>query len=287
MLNLNSTGIRIVSPSSYISSTSSCRCAGALLHTSSVQRAQLAHRTGSRDPKRTNTLIKQETKRKAIEGRPHIVLGNRPGDEKKWRNCDLAKILVTEEELRSPSASTETSDQPIGTLELPKHMNFGVGEVENPLLFRVLPVLSAQTSVLANQSQRPEVLASLHAEGQEKELFKASNFAKVVDLRNANAGGIAYENRRRIIRTFSTPENTFDPGRSEVQAALLTYRIRNLYSHLTAFRRDVGNRRGLRKLVHQRAKVLRYLKRTDRQRYDIILERLGLEPESVEGELVV
>ena len=70
-------------------------------------------------------------------------------------------------------------------------------------------------------------------------------------------------------------------------AALLTYRIRNLWNHLTKFRRDIGNRRGLRKLVHERAKVLRYLKRKDQDRYETVLERLALEPESVEGELVV
>ena len=72
-----------------------------------------------------------------------------------------------------------------------------------------------------------------------------------------------------------------------VSAALLTYQIRNLWSHLTKFRRDVGNRRGLRKLVHRRAKILRYLKSVDQDRYETILERLALEPESVEGELVM
>lgn len=70
-------------------------------------------------------------------------------------------------------------------------------------------------------------------------------------------------------------------------AAILTYRIRNLWTHLTTFKRDVGNRRGLRKLVHQRAKILKYLRRTNRVRYDILLNRLALEPESVEGELIV
>ena len=279
----------------------------ALLHTSSTLRAQLARRTGSHDPKKVNTLITQDKRRKAIEARPHVVLGNRPGDEDKWRNCDLAKIIVTEEELRSPSAVPDPSNQPIGTVQIPQHMNFGIGEAEKQLLFRHLPVLSARASVLANPDHQPEVLESLHATGQEQELFKANNFAKVVDLRNASAGGIAYENRRRIILAFSTLENPFDTGRAEVQgtysvyctkycfcninpsgsAALLTYRIRNLYSHLTTYRSDVGNRRGLRKLVHQRAKILRYLKKTDRQRYDFILDRLGLEAESVEGELVV
>lgn len=64
-------------------------------------------------------------------------------------------------------------------------------------------------------------------------------------------------------------------------------RIRALWGHLSKFKKDISNRRSLRRLVHQRAKVLRYLKRVDRDRYDRILERLALEPQSVEGELVV
>lgn len=73
----------------------------------------------------------------------------------------------------------------------------------------------------------------------------------------------------------------------QLTAALLTYKIRNLWNHLQTFKRDVGNRRGLTKLVHQRAKILKYLKNTDRDRYDAALARLGLEPGAVEGELVV
>ncbi|PFH48406.1 hypothetical protein AMATHDRAFT_76757 [Amanita thiersii Skay4041] len=239
------------------------------------------------DSKKSNTLIKQEKRRQAIETRPHVVLGSRPGDTNKWTQCDLAKAIIIEEDLRSPSSGFEPTSQPIGTVQTPKYLNFGVGEIEKEMLFRHLPMLSAQASVLGNKGAPPELLAENLAKGQESELFKANSFAKVIDLRNANAEGIAYENRRRIIHAFSTPENPYDTGRVEVQAALLTYKIRNLYSHLTNFRRDVGNRRGLRKLIHKRAKILRYLKRSDRQRYDSVLERLGLEPESVEGELVV
>lgn len=70
-------------------------------------------------------------------------------------------------------------------------------------------------------------------------------------------------------------------------AALLTLQIRNMWNHLSQFKRDVANRRNLRRLVHQRAKLLKYLKRTNRDRYERVLERLGLAPGAVEGELVV
>ena len=61
--------------------------------------------------------------------------------------------------------------------------------------------------------------------------------------------------------------------------------IRNLWDHLVRNKRDVGNRRALRMLVHQRAKMLKYIKKKDQDRYERILGRLGLDAEAVEGEL--
>jgi small subunit ribosomal protein S15 len=97
------------------------------------------------------------------------------------------------------------------------HLNFGIGETEKQLLFRELPELSAEARVLSNPNRNLETLAGILEDGQQKELFKLDHFAKVVDLRNANAGGIAYENRRRIILAFSSLENPYDTGRTEVQ----------------------------------------------------------------------
>ena len=68
-------------------------------------------------------------------------------------------------------------------------------------------------------------------------------------------------------------------------AALLTMQIRNLWAHLSRCKKDVANIRSLRVLVHKRAKILRYLKKTDADRYERVLGRLGLEAEAVEGEL--
>ena len=52
-------------------------------------------------------------------------------------------------------------------------------------------------------------------------------------------------------------------------------------------KKDIHGRRSLRMLVHQRAKVLKYIKRSDQDRYDRVLERCALEPGAVEGELVL
>lgn len=54
-----------------------------------------------------------------------------------------------------------------------------------------------------------------------------------------------------------------------------------------ASKKDIAGRRSLRTLVHQRAKVLKYLKRLDQDRYEAVLDRLGLEPGAVEGELTI
>ena len=75
--------------------------------------------------------------------------------------------------------------------------------------------------------------------------------------------------------------------RYAVPAALLTMQLRDMWDHIMRNPKDVSNRRSLRRLVHKRAKMLRYLKEVDEDRYDRVLERLGLERSSVEGELNV
>lgn len=50
-----------------------------------------------------------------------------------------------------------------------------------------------------------------------KEMHKAHMLARLTDLRNTNADGLAFENRRRIIAVFSEPDQPNDSGRPEVQ----------------------------------------------------------------------
>lgn len=70
-------------------------------------------------------------------------------------------------------------------------------------------------------------------------------------------------------------------------AALLTWKIRNLWGHLTRANHDIHNRRSLLLLLHQRAKVLKYLRRTDRERYLKTLDRIGVHARAVEGEVIL
>ncbi len=65
-------------------------------------------------------------------------------------------------------------------------------------------------------------------------------------------------------------------GKTEVQIALLTTRILDLTEHLKTHKKDHHSRRGLLKMVGQRRRLLRYLKRQDLEGYRTLLAQLGL-----------
>ncbi|MBU0617555.1 MAG: 30S ribosomal protein S15 [Planctomycetes bacterium] len=67
-----------------------------------------------------------------------------------------------------------------------------------------------------------------------------------------------------------------DTGSAEVQVALLTERIVTLTEHLKAHKKDHSSRRGLLKMVGKRSALLKYLARTDRERYLGTIQKLGL-----------
>ncbi len=67
-----------------------------------------------------------------------------------------------------------------------------------------------------------------------------------------------------------------DTGSPEVQVALLTERIRHLTEHLKSHQKDHASRRGLLQLVGQRSRLLRYLGRSDQNRYRNLIQQLGL-----------
>ena len=67
-----------------------------------------------------------------------------------------------------------------------------------------------------------------------------------------------------------------DTGSPEVQVALLTERINQLIEHLKLHTHDHHSRRGLLKLVGRRRRLLAYLSSKDKDRYRVLIERLGL-----------
>ena len=80
--------------------------------------------------------------------------------------------------------------------------------------------------------------------------------------------------KAQIIKEYQTHEG--DTGSPEVQVALLTHRIAELTEHLKVHKKDNHSRRGLFKMVGQRRGLLKYLEKTDIERYRSLIERLGL-----------
>ncbi|KAK6336590.1 hypothetical protein TWF718_009392 [Orbilia javanica] len=86
-----------------------------------------------------------------------------------------------------------------------------------------------------------------------------------------------------------TPRIGRDTGSSEVQAALLTMKIRTLAKQLETNTHDKMNKRNLRVMVHKRQKLLKYLKRKERggQRYQYVMESLGLDDAAIMKEVFI
>lgn len=82
------------------------------------------------------------------------------------------------------------------------------------------------------------------------------------------------EAKTKVVTDFKTHDK--DTGSPEVQIALLTSRIIELTEHLKTHKKDHSSRRGLLKMVGRRNSLLKYLTRTDRSRYQQVIQRLGL-----------
>ncbi len=70
--------------------------------------------------------------------------------------------------------------------------------------------------------------------------------------------------------------DTNDTGSPEVQVAILTQRIRNLTEHFKGHHKDNHSRRGLLMMVNKRRTLLAYLKKKDVERYNALIQKLGL-----------
>jgi small subunit ribosomal protein S15 len=81
-------------------------------------------------------------------------------------------------------------------------------------------------------------------------------------------------NKQEIISKYSRGEN--DTGSTEVQVALITARIKYLTEHLKINKKDHSSRLGLLKLVGQRRRLMRYLKKVDLTRWNIIKTDMGI-----------
>jgi len=85
---------------------------------------------------------------------------------------------------------------------------------------------------------------------------------------------LAVERKKTVIEQFRVHEG--DTGSPEVQIALITERVNSLTEHFKQHAKDHHSRRGLLMLVGKRRRMLRYLERTDLERYRALVADLGL-----------
>ena len=71
-----------------------------------------------------------------------------------------------------------------------------------------------------------------------------------------------------------------DTGSPEVQISILTRRINELAKHLKNHKKDTHSRRGLLQLVAKRQRHMNYLKQSSPERYEELMDQLGLKKKS-------
>ncbi|NET65808.1 MAG: 30S ribosomal protein S15 [Moorea sp. SIO1G6] len=85
---------------------------------------------------------------------------------------------------------------------------------------------------------------------------------------------LTQERKTEIINGYQVHET--DTGSAEVQVAILTERINTLSLHLQSHKKDYSSRRGLLKMIGRRKRLLSYIRQEDQQRYQKLIERLGI-----------
>ena len=86
--------------------------------------------------------------------------------------------------------------------------------------------------------------------------------------------GLTNTEKQEIVKSYGKSET--DTGSASVQIALLTGRITQLTEHLNIHKKDFSSQQGLRKMVGQRRRLLKYLKHQDLAAYKELIQRLGI-----------
>lgn len=80
--------------------------------------------------------------------------------------------------------------------------------------------------------------------------------------------------KKQIIEQLGNSQS--DVGSTGVQIGFLTIAIKHLTGHLKQHPKDLSTQRGLKSKVELRKKLIKYLKKTDLNKYHHVLETLGI-----------
>ena len=82
------------------------------------------------------------------------------------------------------------------------------------------------------------------------------------------------EKKTEIINEYS--RSGTDTGSPEVQIAILSERITSLTNHFQTHKKDNHSRTGLMRLINQRRSLLAYLKKSNKDSYESLIQKLGI-----------
>ena len=82
------------------------------------------------------------------------------------------------------------------------------------------------------------------------------------------------EKKIELINEYSRSGS--DTGSPEVQIAILSERISSLTNHFQTHKKDNHSRTGLMRLINQRRSLLAYLKKSNKDSYDSLIQKLGI-----------
>ena len=85
---------------------------------------------------------------------------------------------------------------------------------------------------------------------------------------------ITPERKKEVVAENATGAN--DTGSPEVQIAILSERIGELTEHFKTHKKDHASRRGLLMMVSRRRSLLDYLRKSDTERYKVVIQKLGI-----------
>ena len=84
------------------------------------------------------------------------------------------------------------------------------------------------------------------------------------------------EKKQELFKTHGIVKSATDTGSAESQIALFTFRINHLTEHLKKNKKDFSTERALTMLVGKRRRLLDYLKSKSVERYQTLIQRLGI-----------
>lgn len=145
----------------------------------------------------------------------------------------------------------------------------------------------AELEKLLFGAQKATVDARLPGDLVPDSVFETEEKKKRAVLTILNMKNLSLPDRRKLAISFARKEFERFPGDTgslEVQAAVMTAKIHFAFEHVKRMFKDKAAIQQVRQLVHQRQKVLKYLKQDDAKKYFHTIAKLGLTDDVVTRE---